>query len=226
MHKTIVSNENSARLLNSPFFVYFEFLSILVSCSFFCSRTWRLFPTDQIFQRSFRFMVAAEKTCEGRVRKKRVYGLYPDKVKEYEISGNIRWIKVDAVDDLECPPVPDGIDLRKEIPHKPEKIHRKAESPYIIKDNRPGMPGLDRILLAVVHTSQTVLAVVSPVRARILFALHDDSTVRARLCTQPASDAFVGGEHDLSHKKAAYEQIKDREKRSDNEKEYPPEIFP
>ena len=158
-------------------------------------------------------MISWVNMCERCVCKYSVDKFNPDKMKEYKISENVGRIEIDSSHHPYRVPVPDRIDLREYGRYRLEDKHPNGISEYgnKIKDDGPGMSGLDRILLAIIHTPQTILTIVLPVGTRICLPLHDDRTVWAGFCTEPTSDTVVIGEHHLSHEKSTDQQISRQE---------------
>ena len=142
-----------------------------------------------------------------------VNGFYTEQLKKNEISRNENRIDING----SCHPysiiVSDRVDLRKYVRCVIEDIHtcRIAQQRKKVKDDSPGVSGLDRILLAIAHTPQAILAVVFPVRARIFLSLHDDRVVRTGFGAEFASDAVVVGKHHLPHEKSADQEIQRQE---------------
>jgi hypothetical protein len=125
-------------------------------------------------------------------------------MKKYEISGDVCRIEIDGSHHPYRVPIPERVNLRKYVRYRIEDKHSKGitQNGDKVKDDSPGMAGFDRILLAIIHTPQTILTIVFPIGARIFLSLHDDRIVWAGFYTEPASDTVVVGEHHLSHEKS------------------------
>jgi len=149
-------------------------------------------------------------------------------MKKNEIGKNVCWIEIDGSHYPNRVPILDRTDLRKYTRYRIEDKHTYgiAQNCNKVKDHTPRMADLHSFLLAIIHAPETIFTVVFPVGAWIFLPPHDDRTVRAGFCTEPASDTTVIGKHHLAHKKSTDQEISRNKEREIYKQKHSPEIFP